>query len=411
MAQRAFRRPLAGGEIDDVMGFFASGRERGGSFDAGIQMGLRRILASPKFVFRSEPDPRNARPGTPYRLGDLELASRLSFFLWSSIPDDALLKVAAAGRLGTPDGLRTQVRRMLADARAEALVSNFAGQWLYLRNLRNTLPDSNVFPDFDDNLRQAMRREAELFFASIISENRSVLDLLTADHTFVNERLARHYGIPGVYGDHFRRVTISDPARRGLLGKGAILTVTSQANRTSPVLRGKWILENIVGTPPAAPPPVVPDLPESTATRPLTMRERMEMHRANAVCATCHRIMDPIGFSLENFDAVGAWRERDGAAAIDTSAPLWDGSTVHGVEGLRASLLKRPEVFVRTMTEKLLTYALGRGLDASDMPAVRAIVREAARDDYRFSSLVMATVNSTPFRMRVAKEELRNARR
>jgi hypothetical protein len=256
-----------------------------------------------------------------------------------------------------------------------------------------------------------MRREAELFFASIISENRSVLDLLTADHTFVNERLARHYGIPGVYGDHFRRVTISDPARRGLLGKGAILTVTSQANRTSPVLRGKWILENIVGTPPAAPPPVVPDLPESTTAKPLTMRERMETHRANAVCATCHRIMDPIGFSLENFDAVGAWRERDGAAAIDTSAPLWDGSTVHGVEGLRASLLKRPDVFVGTMTEKLLTYALGRGLDASDMPAVRAIVREAARDDYRFSSLVMAVVNSTPFRMRVAKEELRNARR
>jgi hypothetical protein len=411
IAQRALRRPVASTEIDDVMRFFGAGRERGGSFDAGIQMGLRRILASPRFVFRSEPDPPGVTPGTPYRLGDLELASRLSFFLWSSIPDDELLRVAAAGRLGTPDGLRAQVQRMLADSRAEALVTNFAGQWLYLRNLRNTLPDSNVFPDFDDNLRQAMRREAELFFASIIREDRSALDLLTADHTFVNERLARHYGIPGVYGDHFRRIIVSDPARSWLLGKGAILTVTSQANRTSPVLRGKWILDNILGTPPPPPLPDVPDLPESTAARPLTMRARMEAHRANAVCANCHRVMDPIGFSLENFDAVGGWRERDGAAAIDASTSLWDGTTVDGVEGLRSSLLKRSDAFVQTMTEKLLTYALGRGLDTSDMPAVRAIVREASRDDYRLSSLVLAVVNSTPFRMRVAKEEPRDARR
>jgi mono/diheme cytochrome c family protein len=404
IGQRAFRHPLNSSEIDDLLRFFDSGRRSGGSFDAGIQMGLRRVLASPKFVFRHEPDPRGVRPGAPYQLGDLELASRLSFFLWSSIPDDELLKMATSGRLSNPIVVRQQVQRMLADPRATALVSNFAGQWLYLRNLRSTLPDSNVFPDFDDNLRQALRREVELFFDSIIREDRSVLDLLTADYTFVNERLARHYRIPGVYGDHFRRVTITDQARAGLLGKGAILTVTSQANRTSPVLRGKWVLENIVGTPPAPPPPDVPELPEVTTARPLTMRARMEAHRANAVCASCHRVMDPIGFALENFDAVGAWRERDGGFPIDASAPHWDGSTVDGVGGLRESLLNRPEVFLRTLTEKMLTYAIGRGLEPSDMPAVRAIVREAERDTYRFSSLVLALVNSTPFRMRVATD-------
>ena len=401
LARQAYRRPVAGTEVQELVSFFRAGRASGGTFDAGIQMGLRLILASPKFVFRAEGDPANVPAGTPYRISDLELASRLSFFLWSSIPDETLLDLAARNQLRRPEVLAQQVRRMLADARADALVRNFAGQWLYIRNVRGVLPDSNVFPDFDDNLRQALQREVELFFGSIVREDRSLLDLLRADYTFVNERLARHYGIPHVYGSRFRRVTVTQDARKGLLGKGAILAVTSNANRTSPVKRGKWILENLVGIPPAPPPPDVPPLPEDDDTaRPLTMRERMEAHRASPVCASCHKVMDPLGFALENFDAVGAWRDRDGATAIDPSGPFWDGTQLSGASALRDTLLARPTVFVQTTTEKLLTYALGRGLAAPDMPAVRRIMRESAGQDSRFSSIVLGIVTSTPFQMR-----------
>jgi mono/diheme cytochrome c family protein len=404
LARRAFRRPVTEAEVQELLRYFRAGRASGGSFDAGIQMVLRRTLASPKFVFRGETAPAGVAPGTAYRLSDLELASRLSFFLWSSIPDDELLEVASQGRLKSPVVLEQQVRRMLADSRASALVHNFAGQWLYLRNLRNTLPDSNVFPDFDDNLRQAFLRETELFFESIIREDRNVFDLMTADHTFVNERLARHYKIPNIYGSHYRRITLADKARHGLLGKGAILTVTSQANRTSPVIRGKWILENLVGIPPSPPPPNVPMLAEGDEeAKPVTMRERMAAHRADPVCASCHKIMDPLGFALENFDAVGAWRDREAGAPVEASGHFWDGTDLDGVVSLRQALLNRPGVFVQTMTEKLLTYALGRGLDHHDQPAVRAILRQAGGREYRFSSLVLGIVNSMPFQMRMSQ--------
>jgi hypothetical protein len=335
-------------------------------------------------------------------VSDVELASRLSFFLWSSIPDDELLRVAAAGKLKNPAVLDQQVRRMLGDAKAQALVTNFAGQWLHLRNLRSMVPNSNEFPDFDDNLRQAMLRETELFFDSIIREDRSVVDLLTADYTYVNERLATHYGIPGIYGNHFRRVTLTEDARRGLLGKGAILMVTSHADRTSPVVRGKWILENLVGAPPPPPPPNVPPLKDSDeGAKPRSMREQMEEHRASPVCAGCHKVMDPLGFALENFDAVGAWRTMDAGVPIDASGQLTDGTRIDGVVQVRQALLKRPEVFVNALTEKLLTYALGRGPAYYDMPSLRSIVRESARENYRFSSLILAIVRSTPFQMRV----------
>ncbi len=402
LARRAYRRPVSSAEVEELLRYFHAGRTSGGRFDAGVQMALRRILASPKFVFRSETDLAEVAPGTPYRVTDLELASRLSFFLWSSIPDDQLLDVASQGRLRDPAVLEQQVRRLLKDPRSEALVTNFAGQWLYLRNLRSTVPDSNVFPDFDDNLRQSFQRETELFFESIVREDRNVFDLLTANYTFLNERLARHYKIPNIYGSQFRRVTLTDEARRGLLGKGAILTVTSQANRTSPVIRGKWILQNLVGIPPAPPPPNVPMLKEpGEQDKPLTMRERMEAHRTDPVCANCHKIMDPLGFALENFDAVGAWRDREAGAAVEASGQFWDGSALDGVVGLRTALLKRPQVFVHTMTEKLLTYALGRGLDYHDMPTVRSILRGSARQDFRFSSLVIGIVTSAPFQMRM----------
>jgi Protein of unknown function (DUF1592)/Protein of unknown function (DUF1588)/Protein of unknown function (DUF1585) len=338
-------------------------------------------------------------------VSDLELASRLSFFLWSSIPDDELLKVASQGRLTDPAVLEQQVRRMLASDRARTLVSNFAGQWLQLRNVRSVLPNSDEFPDFDDNLRQGFRRETELLFESVMREDRNVLDLLRADYTFVNERLAQHYGIPNVYGSYFRRVPITDEARKGLLGQGSILALTSHAERTSPVLRGKWVLENIVGTPPPPPPPDVPTLKENEeGQKPRTMREQMAEHRANPVCASCHKVMDPIGFALENFDAVGAWRTREAGGPVDASGELADGTKVDGVVTLRAALLSRPDVFVGTMTEKLLTYALGRGLDYHDMPVVRSIVRQSGAGGYRFSSLVLGIVNSVPFQMRMAKE-------
>ena len=400
LAHRAFRRPPTSVEVDRLVDFYRRGRD-GHTFDRGLEMAIRGILASPKFLVRVEQDPPGPR-GIPYRVSDVELASRLSFFLWSSIPDDELLRVAESGRLSDREVMHAQVRRMLADPRAEALVQNFAGQWLYLRNVRSAEPDKNEFPDFDDNLRQSFQRETELFFDSMRREDRNVLDLLTADYTFVNERLARHYGMPGVYGSQFRRVTVNDEARRGLLGQGSILMVTSHADRTSPVVRGKWILDNLLGAPPPPPLPDAGQLKEKADDgRPQSVRERLEEHRAKPQCASCHKLMDPIGFSLENFDAVGAWRGREGDQPIDASGQLADGTAIKGVVSLRGAILKRPEIFVNTMTEKLLTYAIGRGLMYYDFPVARDIVRQSARVDYRFSSLVIGIVDSMPFQMRM----------
>ena len=402
LARRAYRQPVSEADLRRVMSFYEDGRRDGG-FEAGIELALQRILASPRFVFRAERDPESATPGAAYRVGDLELASRLSFFLWSSIPDDELLRVAGQGKLKDPAVLDREVRRMLADPRSQALVSNFAGQWLHLRNVRNVLPNSDEFPDFDDNLRQAFQRETELLFESVMREDRGVLDLLTADYTFVNERLARHYGIADVYGSRFRRVPVAGEQRRGLLGQGSILAVTSHAERTSPVVRGKWILENLLGTPVPPPPPDVPPLKENKdGDPPRSMREQMVEHRANAVCASCHKAMDPVGFALENFDAVGAWRTEEAGGRIDASGELGDGTKIDGVVELRNAILSRPEIFVSTMTEKLLTYALGRGLDYRDMPAVRAIVRDSARSQYRFSTLILGVVHAAAFQMRTA---------
>jgi mono/diheme cytochrome c family protein len=401
LARRAFRRPPTATEVDRLVDFYKRGRDSH-TFERGIELALRGIFASPKFLVRVEQDPENLAKGQAYRISDLELASRLSFFLWSSIPDDELLRLAEAGKLKDRAVLHAQVRRMLADARADALVSNFAGQWLYLRNVRTSEPDKNDFPDFDDNLRQSFQRETELFVRSIMREDRSAVDLLTADYTFVDERLARHYHLPGVYGSQFRRVTVTDDARRGLLGQGSILMVTSHADRTSPVVRGKWILDNLLGSPPPPPLPTAPPLKEPADDgKPHSLRERMEEHRSNPACASCHKLMDPIGFSLENFDAVGAWRAREGDAPIDAAGQLADGTAINGVVTLRQAILRRPETFVRTMTEKMLTYALGRGLMHYDLPVVRGIVRQSAASDYRFSSLVLGIVDSMPFQMRM----------
>jgi mono/diheme cytochrome c family protein len=404
LARRAYRQPPAPADIESLLKFYESGRQEQGQFETGIHVAIQRMLSDPKFIFRAEQDPPGAAPGTVHRVSPLELASRLSFFLWSSIPDDELLNLAISGQLHQPRVFEAQVRRMLADPRARALVSNFAGQWLYVRNLKGTSPDRMEFADFDDNLRQSFQRETELFFESIMREDRNVLDLMTADYTFVDERLARHYGIPKVYGSRFRRVTVPDETRRGLLGKGSILAVTSRAERTSPVLRGKWILENLLGSPPPPPPAAVPPFPETSGEQPRTVRERLEQHRANPVCANCHRLMDPLGLALENFDAVGAWRTREGGSPIDPSGRIFDGTTVDGPVALRQALLSRPETFVGTLTEKLLTYALGRALVYQDMPTVRAIVREAARSDYRFSAIVLGVATSTPFQMRSTPE-------
>jgi hypothetical protein len=403
LARRAYRRPVSGVDMDRLMGLYDTGR-REGTFDGGIQFALRGVLASAKFVFRGERDvsPTASGPGAPHPVSDLELASRLSFFLWSSIPDDELLSLAAQGKLRDAAVLDRQVLRMLADPKSKALVDNFAGQWLYLRNLKATQPDQNEFPDFDDNLRQAFKREAELFFESILREDRSVTDLLTGDYTFVNERLARHYGIPNIYGSRFRRVTVTDDARKGLLGKGAILLVTSHAGRTSPVVRGKWVLDNLLGTPPPPPPPDVPALEEKNGTsQPHSVRDRLEQHRASPACAACHKLIDPLGLALENFDAVGAWRTTDEGSPIDASGQLLDGTRVDGVVTLRNAIMSRPEMFVRTMTGKLLVYALGRGLSHHDLPVVRGVVKDAARDNYRMSALVLGVVHSRPFQMRV----------
>ena len=401
LARRAYRRPVTVDDFDRLVSFYRQGYAEDG-FESGVETALRALLASPEFLFRIERDPHGLAPGAPYRVSDLELATRLSFFLWSSLPDDALLDVAAARRLSDPTVLESEVRRMLADPRAEALTTNFASQWLHLRNLDAVRPDARLFPDFDDNLRQGFRRETELLFRSILDEDRSVVELLTADYTFVNERVAKHYELPGIYGDHFRRVAIpGDSPRAGLLGHGSILTVTSYATRTSPVLRGKWILENLLGTPPPAPPPNVPPLDETRSnTRIVSMRERMEAHRRNPQCAVCHQIMDPAGLSMEHFDAIGRWRETEGGAPIDAAGSLPGGEEFEGIPGLRDALLERPEVFAGVVAEKLLTFALGRGLDPADAPAVRAAVRLAAADDYRLSSLVLGIVNSTPFQMR-----------
>jgi len=401
LARRAYRRPVVDSDVETLLTFYRSARSEG-DFDTAIQDALERILIDPQFLFRIERDPVNAAPASAYRLSDLELASRLSFFLWSSIPDDELLDVAARGRLRDPAVLEHQVRRMLADRRSTALVTNFAAQWLHLRNMRAVAPDLTAFPRFDDNLREAFQRETELFVESQLGEDRSVVDLLSANYTFVNERLAQHYGIPTIYGSHFRRVTFSDDRRTGLLGQGSILTVTSYANRTSPVVRGKWLLENILGAPPPPPPPDVPALEDKQAGgKVLSTRERMEEHRKNAVCASCHAQMDPLGFALEDFDAIGRWRDASEAGTlIDASGALPDGTTFNGPAELRAVLLARREEFVQTVTTKLLTYALGRGVAHYDLPAVRRIVREAAPMDYRWSSIILGVVKSTPFQMR-----------
>jgi hypothetical protein len=404
LARLAYRGQVSDDDLKRLMSFYATGRKEG-SFDKGIQLALQRMLASAKFALRIERDPGGTAPGSVYRLNSLDLASRLSFFLWSSVPDDELLRAAEQGRLRTPAVLRQQVRRMLTDPKSDALVSNFAGQWLYLRNLKNMVPLSTEFVNFDDNLRRAFERETELFFESVMRENRNVLDLMEADYTFVNERLAKHYNIPGIYGSHYRRVTLTDDARRGLLGKGAILMVTSHTDRTSPVVRGKWVLDNLLGAPPPPMPANVPPLDENgqQAGRVLTMRERMEVHRRNPVCANCHKIMDPIGLAMENFDAVGSWRTREGGThgtSIDASGVLLDGTKVDGIVSLRKALLRNPEIFVGTFVEKMLTYALGRGVAATDMPTVRQIVRDSARQNYRFASIVDGIVNSPAFTMR-----------
>jgi hypothetical protein len=400
LGRRALRRPVAADDLETLQGFFRTGRDEGG-FETGIQRALEMLLVDPEFLFRLERDPVGVAPATGYRLSDVELASRLSFFLWSSIPDEELLETAEAGRLSDPAVLDRQVRRMLADERSSVLVSSFGAQWLHLRRMGSVTPDVNAFPAFDDNLRAALVRETELFLESQLREDRSVVDLLTADYTFVNERLARHYGIPNVYGSRFRRMRWNDDRRRGLLGQGSILTVTSLATRTSPVVRGKWVLENILGTPPPPPPPDVPPLPDRTGSGTVTsMRERMEEHRANPVCASCHSRMDPLGFALEHFDAVGKWRETEAESPIDPSGALPDGTTFDGLPDLRQILFERRDEFVTTVTEKLLIYALGRGIEYYDRPAIRAIVRESAGNDYRWSSLIAGVARSLPFQMR-----------
>ena len=406
LGRRAYRRPVTDADLEIPLALYHDGASRGG-FESGIELAVRGILVSPSFLFRFERQPDSIAPNTPYRISDLELASRLSFFLWSSIPDDELVDVAVKKTLHNPEVLQQQVRRMLADSRSQALVDNFAGQWLHIRNVAGFQPSPELLFHFDDNLRQAFERETKLFFESIIRENRSVLDLLDADYTFLNGRLAKHYGIPGVYGERFRRVSLpANSVRRGLLGQGSILTGTSRANRTSPVIRGKWILENILGTPPPPPPPNVPDLVEERDPRKvLPMREQMAAHRANPVCASCHAQMDQLGFALENFDAIGEWRETYASGLpIEASAAFPDGTTFDGPTQLRALLLSHSDDFVTTVTDRLLTYALGRGLDATDAPAVRQIKREAAQENYRFASLIQGIVASTPFQMRMAQE-------
>jgi mono/diheme cytochrome c family protein len=409
LARRAFRRPVTAADVEAPMSFYKRSRQSGGSFDDGIRGGVARVLSSPYFLYRIEKDPAGVRPGTAHPVSELELASRLSFFLWSSIPDEKLLDLAAAGRLREPAVFAEQVHRMLGDERSDALVENFTGQWLQLRNLEaKVAPDLLMFPDFDDNTRKGFRKETELFFGYILRDDRSTLELLSADYTFVDERLARNYGIKGVYGPQFRRVKLTDPNRRGLLGQGSILSMTSVATRTSPVFRGKYILNTFLNTPPPPPPPNVPTLDESNkeaAAVPKTVRAQLELHRKNQPCAGCHRVIDPPGFALENFDSIGQWRDKDpDGAPLDVAGTLADGSQVNGPVALREAILSRPDAFVTVVTEKMLTYALGRGLEPDDMPVVRRIVKKAAQNDYRLSSIVMGIVESAPFQMRTKLE-------
>ena len=405
LVRGAYRRPVTPADVEAPMSFYKRSRQSGGNFDDGIRAGVARVLSSPNFLYRIEKDPAGAPAGVAHPVSDIELASRLSFFLWSSIPDEKLLDLAAAGRLRAPGVLTGQVARMLADERSGALVKNFTGQWLQLRNLEaKVVPDLLMFPDFDDNIRRGFREETELFFGYILRENRSALELLSADYTFVDERLARHYGLPGVYGPQFRRVKLTNPNRRGLLGQGSILSMTSVATRTSPVFRGKYVLSTFLNTPPPQPPPNVPTLDESNKavpTLPKTVRAQLELHRKNQPCASCHRAIDPVGFALENFDSVGRWRDTgpDGAA-LDVVGTLADGSQVNGPSALQQAILGRPDAFVTVVTEKMLTYALGRGLEPADMPVVRRIVKKAAQNDYRLSTVVLGIVESAPFQMR-----------
>ena len=407
LARRAFRRPVDDASIDGPLRFYRTARAEGGEergFDEGIERALAAILVSPQFLFRIERDPPALEANTAYRISDLELASRLSFFLWSSIPDDILLEAAVRGDLSSSDGLERQVRRMLADPKSQSLVNNFAAQWLHLRNLEGIRPNMRLFPDFDENLRRAFRTETELLLQTVIREDRSILDLLRPDFTFVNERLAKHYGIPNVYGSWFRRIPLDgDSSRGGLLRHGSVLTVTSYATRTSPVIRGKWILENILGMPPPPPPADVPELNEKTISGDISVRERLAEHRADPACSGCHNPMDPLGFALENYDAVGRWRTVDLGLPVDPSGELVDGTHVSGVADLETALLQRPEMFASTLTERLLTFALGRGVEYYDAPAIRRIVRNARSSNFRFSSLILGISASTPFQMRNSK--------
>lgn len=403
LARRAFRRPVTAADTESLVGFYRSSRKEMG-FEQSIQVAIERLLVDPDFLFRIERDPAGAVPAKPYRISDLELASRLSFFLWSSVPDEELLRVAEQGKLKDPVVLGQQTRRMLADPRSSMLVENFAAQWLYLRNVLLTKPDAFQFPDWDDNLRDALARETELFLESQIREDRSVPDLLTANYTFLNERLARHYGITGIYGNHFRRVRLPEGKRGGLLGHGSILRVTSFANRTSPVVRGKWLLENFLNYQPPPPPPNVPEFPENkSGEQPRTARERMEQHRANPVCAGCHAVMDPMGFSLENYDAIGKYRSKTDGKPVESDGVMPDGTKFEGMEGLRSVMHSRRDEFVETVAEKMLTFALGRGLEHYDQPVIRKITRDAARNDYKWSSIILGITNSLPFQMRMRK--------
>jgi hypothetical protein len=402
--RRAYRRPVTTTDVDRSLVFYRKGRAQA-DFDTGIQMALEAVLINPEFLLRVESDPKIVPPGGIYRISDLELASRLSFFIWSSIPDDELLDTAVRRKLSQPAELEKQVRRMLADHRSFNLAANFAGQWLRLRNIDALAPSTTVFRDFDDNLRQAFRQETELFFDSVLREDRNVLTFIRSDYTFLNERLARHYGIPEVYGSRFRRVSLTPASRRGgLLRQGSVLSVTSYATRTSPVLRGVLVLRNILGAPPPSPPPNVPALDESKMASNLSMRQRLAAHRSNAVCASCHRTIDPVGFALENFNAVGQWRDFEvEGQPVDASGAVPGAGAFQGIDGLENAILARPELFVGTLTESLMTFALGRGVDYFDAPAVRKIVRGSEKDGYRFSSLILGIVESSPFQMRRAE--------
>lgn len=404
LSRRAYRRPVTDQEVQTLLSFYNTGRNEGGGFDAGIQFGIERILADPNFVLRIERDPPNLTPGAVYHLSDFELASRLSFFLWSSIPDDELLDLASRGKLKDPATLEREVHRMFADPRSRALVINFANEWLDLPKVLSATPDPNLYPDFDENLRSAFIKETELFIQDQMRSDRPIGDLLTANYTFVNERLAKHYGIPNIYGSHFRRVTFTNQPRGGLLGQGSVLLATSYPNRTSPVLRGKWLLDNVLGMPPPPPPPDVPALKESAADHATSVRERLEEHRKNPACAGCHVRMDPLGFSLENFDPIGRWRTTSDGVAVDASAAFPDGTKFSGIDGLQKLLRDHRAQFVDTFTEKLLTYALGRETEYYDGPAIRKISQDSAATDYRWSSMILAVVKSVPFQMSIVKD-------